>query len=89
MCNVNSCIAQVQHSRSGNCQWKVQQAGFGQKRQKLSLESTTNLSTEESLSMDYGHDKTDTQILLDYGTMDTDTPQVNSVDLHPAGATAA
>ena len=81
-------VAQVQHSRSGNCQWKVQQAGFGQKRQKLSLESTASLSTGESLSMDYGSDKTDTQILLDYGTMDTDNPQVNSLAPHSVDATA-
>lgn len=72
-----SLVVQIQHSRSGNCKWKVQQAGFG-RQQKLSLESITSLGAGDTLSMDFGADKIDTQILLDYGILDSASPQVTT-----------
>lgn len=67
---------QVQHARDGNAQWKVQEAGFG-KRRSLLVESKRELRAGAPLTMDFGADKTDAQLLLDYGVLDSDNPQVS------------
>lgn len=74
---------QVQHARDGNAQWKVQEAGFG-KRRSLLVESKKELRAGVPLTMDFGADKTDAQLLLDYGVLDTDNPQVSLLSRHPA-----
>ena len=40
------------------------------------VESKTELSAGEPLTMDFGPDKTDAQVLLDYGVLDDDNPRV-------------
>ncbi len=72
-------LLQVQHARDGNSQWKLQQAGFGQKRQSLLVESKTDLAAGLPLTMDFGPDKTDAQLLLDYGVLDDDNPKVSHI----------
>jgi len=70
---------QVQHARDGNSQWKLQQTGFGQKRQSLLVDSKTELAAGVPLMMDFGPDKTDVQLLLDYGVLDDDNPKVSHI----------
>lgn len=72
---------QVQHARDGNAQWKLQPAGFG-KRQSLLVESKRDFRAGVPLTMDFGVDKTDAQLLLDYGVLDTDNPQVSLLSGH-------
>ena len=72
---------QVQHARDGNAQWKLQPAGFG-KRQSLLVESKKELRAGASLTMDFGVDKTDAQLLLDYGVLDSDSPKVSLLSWH-------
>lgn len=72
-----TCPAQVQHARDGSTQWKLQPAGFG-KRLSLLVESKQELRAGAPLTMDFGPDKTDAQLLLDYGVLDADNPQVSS-----------
>lgn len=76
---------QVQHARDGNAQWKLQPAGFG-KRRSLLVESKKELRTGARLTMDFGVDKTDAQILLDYGVLDSDSPQVRLAEQAPTHA---
>ena len=68
----------MQHARDGNAHWKLQPAGFG-KRQSLLVESKKELRAGAPLTMDFGVDKTDAQLLLDYGVLDADNPQVSFV----------
>ncbi|KAL3159238.1 hypothetical protein ABBQ32_011210 [Trebouxia sp. C0010 RCD-2024] len=64
----------VQHARDGNAHWKLQPAGFG-RHQSLLVESKRELRAGTPLTMDFGPDKSDAQILLDYGVLDADNPQ--------------
>lgn len=50
---------------------------FG-RSQLLSVEATKALRKGEALSMDYGTDKLDNTLLLDYGVLDTASAQVSS-----------
>jgi hypothetical protein len=48
---------------------------FG-RSQLLSVEATKALRKGEGLTMDYGPDKLDNTLLLDYGVLDTRNPKV-------------
>ena len=72
---------QVQHARDSNAQWKLQPAGFG-KRQSLAVQTKKELRASVPLTMDFGVDKTDAQLLLDYGVLDIDNPQVSLLSRH-------
>ncbi len=41
------------------------------------MESKTELAAGVPLTMDFGPDKTDAQLLLDYGVLDDDNPKVS------------
>ena len=43
------------------------------------MESKTELAAGVPLTMDFGPDKTDAQLLLDYGVLDDDNPKVSQI----------
>ena len=43
------------------------------------MESKTELTAGAPLTMDFGPDKTDAQLLLDYGVLDDDNPKVSRI----------
>ena len=43
------------------------------------VESKTELAAGVPLMMDFGPDKTDAQLLLDYGVLDDDNPKVSHI----------
>ncbi len=71
---------QVQHRRGGNSQWVPQQTGgLFKKGNALVVEAQASVGEGEVISMDFGaypEEKLDSQVLLDYGTMDVDQNQV-------------
>ena len=70
-------LVQVQHRRRRSQGWKVQSGGLGfGKSQTLGLAADRQLEAGEVVAMDYDADRVDSQILLDYGVLDTDSPQV-------------
>ena len=72
---------QVQHSRDGASKWVPQQAGgLFKKGNALVVEAQRQIAEGEVISMDFGalpEPKLDSQVLLDYGTMDVDRSQVS------------
>lgn len=75
-----NCPLQVQHRREGNSQWVPQQTGgLFKKGNALVVEAQTSVAEGEVIAMDFGafpEDRLDSQVLLDYGTMDVDRSQV-------------
>ena len=73
--------AQVQHSRDGASKWVPQQAGgLFKKGNALVVEARRQVAEGEVITMDFGalpEPKLDSQVLLDYGTMDVDRSQVS------------
>ena len=74
------CLLQVQHRREGNSRWVPQQTGgLFKKGNALVVEAQASVAEGEVIAMDYGaspDDRLDSQVLLDYGTMDVDRSQV-------------
>ncbi len=72
---------QVQHSRDGASKWVPQQAGgLFKKGNALVVEARRQVAEGEVITMDFGalpEPKLDSQVLLDYGTMDVDRGQVS------------
>ena len=70
---------QVQHRRGRTQGWKLQSGGlnFG-KSPALSLAADRRLEAGEVVTMDFDADRVDSQILLDYGVLDADSPQVRT-----------
>ena len=72
---------QVQHSRDGASKWVPQQAGgLFKKGNALVVEARRQIAEGEVITMDFGalpEPKLDSQVLLDYGTMDVDRGQVS------------
>ena len=70
----------MQHRRGGNSQWVPQQTGgLFKKGNALVVEAQASVGEGEVISMDFGaypEEKLDSQVLLDYGTMDVDQNQV-------------
>ena len=72
-------LVQVQHRRRRSQGWKLQSSGLGfGKSQTLSLAADRRLEAGELVTMDFDADRVDSQILLDYGVLDTDSPQVRT-----------
>ncbi len=69
-------MVQVPHRRRANVQWKLKTGLFGAKP-ALAVETSSSIRKGEELSMDYGPDKLDNAVLLDYGVLDTSRTQVN------------
>ena len=77
----HSCAGlQVQHRRGGNSNWVPQQTGgLFKKGNALVVEAQAPLAEGEVITMDFGalpEARLDSQVLLDYGTMDVDGSQV-------------
>ena len=70
------CVTQVQHSRRPGPGWKLQSGLFGGS-QAVSLEAGAQLQAGDPVVMDFGPDKLDSSLLLDYGVVDLDSPQVH------------
>lgn len=79
---------QVKHKRGAGAQWAVQQAGgLFSKNQALVLQAERDFQNGDLVTMDFGRNgdgeaepKLDSQILLDYGTIDAESPEV----FHPS-----
>ena len=67
--------AQVQHRRAAGPGWRVQSGLFGAS-QAVSMDASTSLRPGDAITMDYGPDKLDSSLLLDYGVVDLNSPQV-------------
>ncbi|CAD7701616.1 unnamed protein product [Ostreobium quekettii] len=63
----------VCHSRNPNTEWRLSSGGFLSRGESLSLVAMRNISSEEVLSIDFGPDKLDSQVALDYGEVDVGT----------------
>ena len=72
-------LMQVQHRRGRSQGWKLQSGGMGfGKSQALSLAADRQLEAGEVVTMNFDAERVDSQILLDYGVVDTDSPQVRT-----------
>ena len=87
VCSDTSCLwpdfvhlpVQVQHRRGRSQGWKLQAGGLGfGKSQALSLTADRRLEAGEVVTMDFDAGRVDSQILLDYGVLDSDSPQVRA-----------
>jgi len=66
----------VQHRSQANSSWKVKSGGlFGSGGLQLVVEATQAIHKGETVSLNYGPDKLDNTILLDYGVLDSVNPQ--------------
>ncbi len=59
----------VKHQRGSGAIWKVTPGGFGREK-ALVLEAEREFQAGEAVTMDYGPDKLDADLLLNYGVMD-------------------
>ncbi|KAK9801977.1 hypothetical protein WJX73_005616 [Symbiochloris irregularis] len=64
----------VKHRRAGKSRWKVQSGLFGGS-QAVTVDAVSPLEAGEFLAMDFGPDKLDSSLLLDYGVLDASSPQ--------------
>eukprot|EP00775_Hariotina_reticulata_P010446 gene10446-10604_t len=60
----------VPHKRTANAVWKLKAAGLFGKGKQLTVEATRAVRKGEAIVMDYGPDKLDNTLLLDYGIID-------------------
>ncbi len=75
---------QVQHRKLQGARWQLQLAGgLFSKAQALVVEAQRDYAEGEVVTMDFGaplteedQEKLDSQVLLDYGALDADRPQV-------------
>ena len=70
-----SAVMQLQHSRSGAITSKLEVARFGGAR-SLKLSCNRQLAAGSVASADLEPERLDNQMLLDYGVLDEDSPQV-------------
>lgn len=68
-------VPQVQHSRRGGVVSKLETGRFGGGR-ALKLSAAGQLPGGSALEADLGAERLDNQILLDYGVLDEERPQV-------------
>jgi hypothetical protein len=68
-------VMQLQHSRSGAVTSKLETGRFGGAR-SLKLSSNGQLAAGSVASADLEPERLDNQMLLDYGVLDEDSPQV-------------
>ena len=69
-------LPQLPHSRRGNSSWRVKSSGVFGRGQSCVVEALKPLRKGEALLMDYGPDKLDNTLLLDYGVLDTNNAKV-------------
>jgi len=61
----------VSHRRAPNTTWKVKAAGLFGRGRALAVEATRPIRKGEALCMDFGAAKPDSDVMLDYGVLDT------------------
>lgn len=64
------CNMQVRHQRGRGAAWKLTPGGFGRGGKALILEAEREFESGETILMDYGPEKLDGDLLLNYGVMD-------------------
>ena len=62
--------AQVTHQRGRGVAWKLTSGGFGKGGKALALEAERDFESGETITMDFGPEKLDGDLLLNYGVMD-------------------
>ena len=67
---------QVQHERRVPGEWRIDSGGLFGGAQTLRFGAGRQYAQGELVTMDFGPDKLDSQLLLDYGVLDTARPQV-------------
>ncbi|KAK9806256.1 hypothetical protein WJX72_007461 [[Myrmecia] bisecta] len=65
----------VQHERGSTPGWKVQSGFLGRSGKAVTLEADQEYAAGEWVVMDFGPDKLDSQLLLDYGVLDPASTQ--------------
>jgi len=71
--------SQVQHERRVPGEWRIDSGGLFGGAQTLRFGAGRQYAAGELVTMDFGPDKLDSQLLLDYGVLDTAQPQVTCV----------
>ena len=74
--------SQVQHERGAAGEWRIDGGGLFGGAQSLRFNSGRRYGEGELVTVDYGADKLDSQLLLDYGVLDYGNPQVSPLLLH-------
>lgn len=74
-------MLKVKHQRGRGAVWKLNSGGFGRGGKSLVLEAERELEAGETITMDFGPEKLDADLLLNYGVMDDFVTQVQ----HTAG----
>ena len=63
-------ILKVKHQRGNGAVWKLTPGGFGKGGKALILEAERDFQEGDAITMDFGPDKLDADLLLNYGVMD-------------------
>ena len=72
--------SQVQQQRGAGVAWKRKAGGFGRGEEALVVEAQDNLEAGQTLTMDFGPDKLDSDLVLNYGVLDEFVSWVSSLN---------
>ncbi len=61
---------QVSHQRGRGAVWKLTSGGFGRAEKALVLETQRDYDAGEAVTMDFGPDSLDAELLLNHGVLD-------------------
>ena len=67
---------QVHHERRAPGDWRIDSGGLFGGAQQLRFHAGRRYAEGELVTVDFGPEKLDSQLLLDYGVLDTARPQV-------------
>ena len=73
----SSVDTQVRHQRGVNAKWRVQ-TNVLSRGQTLTMEAGVSLQPGQPLTTDFGPERPDASLLLDYGVLDHERPAVRS-----------
>lgn len=82
-------LPQVSHQRGPGVAWKVSPGGFGRGGKALQLEAQKDFDAGEAVTMDFGPQKLDAEILLNYGQMDDFVTRVSMLPFEKVTAISA
>lgn len=76
-------MLQVEHERVAAGEWRIDGGGLFSGAQSLRFDAGRRFSEGERVTADYGADKLDSQLLLDYGVLDISNPEVDDCHQGP------
>ncbi|GAX73313.1 hypothetical protein CEUSTIGMA_g767.t1 [Chlamydomonas eustigma] len=79
----------VLHSRKANVMWQARSSGLFGRGKAIAVEAVRNIKQGDALAMDYGSDRLDNELLLDYGVLDSANSRAGySLNLEMSSASA-